>query len=85
MYNVIQANDMPYHCFWNGSHAYSSMVWWQYAKPKSWLILMEYGWRQNKDYVGLVDPPNECMTPVNVPKSSVLYWPVNKPVNPEAL
>ena len=32
----------------------------------------------------LVDSPNEYITPVNVSKSSVLYWPVNKPVNPEA-
>ena len=30
---------------------------------------MEYGWRQNIDYVGgaLVDPPTEYITPVNVP------------------
>ena len=24
--------------FWNGIHAYSSMVRWQYARPYSWLI-----------------------------------------------
>ena len=26
--------------FWEGSHANPSIVWWQYARPKSWLMII---------------------------------------------